>query len=279
MFLLNRLVLSISMLLAFVKSQWDYKEPLSQWKPPCNNGNQQSPLDFPAKAEEYATDQKVIINSVHYGTNSSGTVNGTMVVLHNAKYSIKQQNDTDFGYIMVKKGDINYKYDLVGIHFHSNSEHKFNGLSGDLEMHLVHSKNNGWLTSKNITKDPDSKFTYLVVGVMLKVASYKDNENFANINFKAKEVVNFNIKDFPPFRKPFLFYEGGLTTPPCTEAVNWIVVHTMEKISKGQYDSFRSWLDKTYTGVTNNRKSQKLNGRKIYYQFYPKQVVVENDTK
>lgn len=53
-------------------------------------------------------------------------------------------------------------------------------------------------------------------------------------------------------------FEGSLTTPPCTEGVNWIVFKKQENISKDQVKKFSKTL-----GFNNNRPIQKLNGREI----------------
>lgn len=53
-------------------------------------------------------------------------------------------------------------------------------------------------------------------------------------------------------------FEGSLTTPPCTEGVNWIVFKKQENISKAQVKKFSKTL-----GFNNNRPIQKLNGREI----------------
>jgi len=265
------LFLSLSNL-SYIKSQLDYSEPKSQWKTPCGDGKRQSPIDFPLNYTNYDNQPFVKFISVNYGFNSTGTINGTFEIKDKNIYKITP-NGTEWGYVIFQKDSIDYKYDLKEINFHISSEHKFNGLAGDIEMQLIHVKNNDWLISKNISSS-DIENPNLAIGVLIKVASLKDNENFANLNIKTKgPIANYNIQAFPPFGKPFLFYLGSSTTPNCEENTNWVIVHTMEKISKDQYDGFRSWLDTSYPGVMNNRKTQKINDRKLYYQFYPEQVV------
>jgi len=268
---INFLIVFIILIIS-IRSQFDYTEPKSQWKSPCSDGKRQSPIDFPANYTNYDNTPFVKISSVNYGANMSGLINGTLEIHHNSRYSLSP-NGTDLGYVIFEKKGVKYRYDLKDIYFHMTSEHRFNGLSGDIEMHLVHVKNNEWISSKNIT-DLDTENSYLVIGILMKVASSKDHENLAKLNIRNKKgpVTDFNITEFPPLRKPFLFYEGSLTTPNCDESVNWIIVHTLEKISKNQYDYFRSWLDTTYSGLNNNRKTQPIKS-KLYYQFYPEQSI------
>ena len=256
----------------FIYSQLDYTEPKSQWKTPCKDGKRQSPIDFPSNFTKYINTNYIKIISVNYGLNSKGLINGTINLQPSNIHSLNITSE--LGYIIIEKEAIEYRYDLKQIDFHINSEHKFNGLSGDIEMQLIHVKNNDWLVNKNISSNSDTQNSNLIISILLKVASNIDNPIFTNLNLITKgPVINFDLKSFPPFGKPFLFYLGSLTTPSCEEIVNWIVVHSMEKISKKQYDGFRSWIDISYIGVNNNREVKELNGRQLYYQFYPEQIL------
>ena len=64
--------------------------------------------------------------------------------------------------------------------------------------------------------------------------------------------------DFYPENKVYCNFEGSLTTPPCTEGVNWIVFKSQETVSKEQVEKFSQTL-----GFENNRPIQDANGRKI----------------
>ena len=67
-----------------------------------------------------------------------------------------------------------------------------------------------------------------------------------------------SLDDFYPEDKDYYNFEGSLTTPPCTEGVNWIVFKNQETVSKEQVEKFTQTL-----GFKNNRPIQDTNGRQI----------------
>ena len=65
----------------------------------------------------------------------------------------------------------------------------------------------------------------------------------------------------------FYHYEGSLTTPPCTEGLNWFVLHDTQPISAEQVEAFtKMWAGNPdfSNGSGNYRVTQPLNGRVVY---------------
>ena len=60
-----------------------------------------------------------------------------------------------------------------------------------------------------------------------------------------------------PLKRGFYHFEGSLTTPPCTEGVQWFVLKQAITISDAQYQTF------TALYPYNARPVQKTNGRQI----------------
>ncbi len=216
---------------------WDYKGQRgpSSWgsiKPDyalCSHGKSQSPVDLKWKKPKMGREI-----SFHYSSKSGKSVDNGHTI----------QFDVDPGsYVTIGKS----RYDLIQFHFHSQSEHTLSGKHYPLELHLVHK---------------DSKGKLAVVGILYKEGA-TENKSIAhlwkNIPDKSKEksrsLGTFNVNDLLPSKLTYYNYKGSLTTPPCSEGVDWNVLNTPIEISKEQIATFQKY----YTG--NNRPLQALNGR------------------
>ena len=62
-----------------------------------------------------------------------------------------------------------------------------------------------------------------------------------------------------PESKAYFHFTGSLTTPPCSEGVNWNVMATTVEASQAQIDAFTSIFEKSVRPV------QALNGRKVAF--------------
>lgn len=108
----------------------------------------------------------------------------------------------------------NDTYHLSQIHFHEPSEHTINGIRYPLEIHLVH-------------KSKQDNFT--VMGVLAKEGQesqlFEFLESFLPIEEnKSKEIhQSLDLTTLFPDNKNFYSYDGSLTTPPCTQNVNWVI--------------------------------------------------------
>jgi len=63
-----------------------------------------------------------------------------------------------------------------------------------------------------------------------------------------------------PKHSDYYSFKGSLTTPPCSEGVQWFVLSDSETLSKEQVEKFRKAM-----GHPNNRPLQAINGRKILH--------------
>jgi len=260
--------LLFSILFTLINSQFNYiLEPADQWGGICSTGIRQSPLNFPENYTDYVTTDFFKILNVSYGKFGDGFVNTTLNITQDAIYL---GNGTNRGYVLVQKNKITYRYDLVNFNFHITSEHRFNNNYGELELQIYHTKNITYLYQNGIT-DVDSN-NVLIISTIFKVASNLDNPNINALNVQKRgPTINFNLGIYPPIGEGFMFYEGSLTTPPCTENVNWVVNHKFDTISLIQYEQISEWISTTYLGKYNRRKYKEINNRTLYFQYYPDQ--------
>lgn len=140
------------------------------------------------------------------------------------------------------------QYQLLQLHFHAPSEHSVAGELYDMEMHLVHKCEKG---------------TLAVVGVMMKkgkqnnvIQAIWDNIPTEVSKENVVEGLSLNASGLLPKSAGYFHYYGSLTTPPCSENVNWSVMKTPIEVSEEQIAKFR-----TVMGVETNRPVQPLNYR------------------
>ncbi|MFD2305538.1 carbonic anhydrase family protein [Enterococcus termitis] len=140
------------------------------------------------------------------------------------------------------------KYYLTDIHFHTPSEHTFEGEHCPLEFHLVHMNNSG---------------ENLVVGclfILTKEINKFSKDQAAFIWQTETHQQWFNPAIFLPEQRSHFHYLGSLTTPPTKGPVHWFVFDTVQQMD---HDFFQR-IDEGMLPF-NNRPVQPLNGRKIYF--------------
>jgi len=82
-------------------------------------------------------------------------------------------------------------------------------------------------------------------------------KNLPNREGKEKVVsdVSINVTSILPTNKSYYNYSGSLTTPPCSEGVNWNVIEATVPISEAQVAKFVSLFELSVMPV------QPFNGR------------------
>jgi len=121
-------------------------------------------------------------------------------------------------------------YKLLQFHFHAGSEYAIDGKSYPLEIHLVHASEAGELA---------------VVGVMVEAGMA--NTELAKIwdNMPTSEGENsvdgqsVDVTALLPDGKKYYRFMGSLTTPPCSEGVNWHMMSAPITASAAQILTFR----------------------------------------
>jgi carbonic anhydrase len=213
---------------------WDYAGEMGPDKwgnefPTCGKGTKQSPLNIVGPFEK----SKDVL-AVSYKE-------GALKILNNG-HTI--QVNVEPGSTLKINKDV---YNLLQFHFHRPSEEQIDGKPMAMVAHFVHKNAEGKLA---------------VLGVLLNEG--KDNDAIKTIWEKAPksegpevvaEGVKFNPAVLVPAALTHYSYEGSLTTPPCTEGVNFFILKTTMDIGKKQVADFPF--------KKNARPVQALNGRKI----------------
>ena len=144
----------------------------------------------------------------------------------------------------------NINYNLVQIHFHEPSEHTINGVRYPIEIHLVHQSDQKNYTVVGIMgiEGGESRF-------MNRIESYLPLE----VNEEKLIERSLDIRSILPDKKDYYTYQGSLTTPPCTENVQWIILKNPLELSVEEVLKLRSNMP-----LKNYRNEQPINDRKVY---------------
>lgn len=163
----------------------------------CGVGAQQSPIDIGATIKS-----RLPPLQIRWGKSPDTIVNNG----HTIQLNFAAGSTLDFG-------GTNYK--LLQVHFHRPSEHLIGGKSYPMEAHFVHRAEQGALA---------------VVGVLLTLG--KPNAALHRIvdtmpaqegpPVKADAGINPNL--LLPAKHGYYRYPGSLTTPPCSETVEWLLL-------------------------------------------------------
>lgn len=142
-------------------------------------------------------------------------------------------------------------YDFLQFHYHTHSEHEIDGVSDDMEIHLVH-------------QDPITG-NLAVIGVMLNANGTTPNvfiesylESFPSTqNTEVVTTTSINLNDLLPTNHNYFTYTGSLTTPPCSQGLKWILLKEKVNLSEEQLHIFEERHE------INARPIQPLNGRLV----------------
>lgn len=222
---------------------WSYTEEegpeswgsLDQVYAACINGSEQSPINIEfshVKPNEEAGDIAVQYEPAKFSLINNG-------------HTVQVNNTSENNKIILEE----IEYPLVQFHFHTPSEHQFNGRQYAMELHLVHQNEQGELA---------------VLGLMIQEGS--TNAGLQSVwkmlpDKKTEEEIEISdpidLQSLLPQPQTFVYYNGSLTTPPCTEEVEWFVFEKPIEMSKEQIEAFQQIFP------DNHRPVQPLNEREL----------------
>lgn len=226
----------------------------------CGSKKRQSPIDLPRHI-------KISNYSSWTITTDYETLGEQTEVINNGHTLEIDFPDKSKSHLTVNYGgkDGNAEYQLKQFHFHTPSEHTVAGERAPLEMHMVHKRLSG----------PKESEPFLVLGFFF-AEGFKNSflSSFFNRlpspptghgapnkkKLLAKTVLKLN-RMVQHVSKEFLYiYKGSLTTPPCSEVVQWVIVASPLTCSADQIDDVVANLPE----ARNNRPIQKNTDQIIY---------------
>lgn len=180
---------------------WGYEGPtgpenwgaLSEEYALCRTGRQGSPVDIrdaiPAQLGQLAVQWQPVAGAV------VDTGHGVQVNVTNAGGFALQ----------------GHRYDLLQFHFHTPAEHLLHGQRYPLEAHFVHQRADGMLG---------------VIGVFVQEGAANPvlQSVLDELGGRAGAAARLPISDLLPQSRKYYRYAGSLTTPPCSETVDWVVM-------------------------------------------------------
>lgn len=203
------------------------------------NGSKQSPVNLTNATEE---SNLPLLEFTGNATKTSIKNNGHTIVF--------EQEPGSFITYGLTSNNLFDDYTLGQFHFHAKSEHELNGAQAALEAHFV---------CRSVWSDH-----YIVIGVMIEEGA--SNPFLAQFVNKLPATADQTVKDdaltYIPFdllpsNKSYFTYEGSLTTPPCSEVVNWIVMENKVEATAAEIKAFADIMGHNYRPV------QPLNSRTI----------------
>lgn len=192
----------------------------------CSNGKHQSPVNFPAQI----TPAPLPHLEFKY-TSSLGT-------LRNNGHTIVVTLDEDSEVIVDSEA-----YQLVQLHFHSQSEHQVDGRHYPLELHLVHTSASGGLAVLGVFFEEGESNQSLS-----EVFQVMEDSSGAPVHLESE----LNLAALLPGNTTGWSYPGSLTTPPCTEGVHWNVLATPLTASASQIRAFSALHEGSNRPVVEN---------------------------
>ncbi|MDP1899037.1 MAG: carbonic anhydrase family protein [Rubrivivax sp.] len=140
------------------------------------------------------------------------------------------------------------RFELQQFHFHRPSEERIDGRQFEMSVHLVHKDEQGRLAVVTVLFDKGSPQP-----VVQKVWNHLPLERHE----AAAARVPLELAELLPADRRYYTYMGSLTTPPCTEGVQWIVMRQPVTLAPEQIELFA----RIYP--MNARPLQAASGRRI----------------
>jgi len=211
---------------------WNYAENgPSHWEEfskTCGVGQHQSPINI--------LPGKTVSMNHQYDLSMHDNISSVADIIDNG-HSIKVTPS--------QSGTINLNgetYKLLQFHFHGKSEHTVDGKRYDMVAHMVH--------QNQYTKELAVVAVFFEEGDASPILDTVINNVGKSVKIDPQDLL-------PTNETSYFHYVGSLTTPPCSENVQWYLLKTPMTASKAQIEHFRKFY------VDNERPVQEMHDRVI----------------
>ena len=198
----------------------------------CREGHEQSPINI-----QQVKASTVGMPMTQYGRSDINVVNN--------KHTIVYTPTTDDNKVMIN-GE---QYTLKQFHYHTPSEHQISGKNYPAEVHFVNANAAGDLAVIGVMLNPTGDNQTLDVLLKASLAATELQDTVA--------IKDFDINALLPKNSPYYHYSGSLTTPPCSEQVQWYVMAKPLAVSQPELTTMIQLFD------GNNRPVEPLGNRQV----------------
>lgn len=181
----------------------------------CDAGLMQSPIDLGAAKA---------VGKVALDVNFGLTAGRVALAEEKVQVDFDQPDYQNYGMNSGGKG-----FTLLQVHFHTPSEHAINGERQPLVAHFVHATEAGELGVLGVMYEEGA-----ANGALDRIVRGVDSGN--------DSIIQLDLTDMLPANLDVYRYMGSLTTPPCSEGVNWHVVAEPATASAEQIATLRNAL-------------------------------------
>ncbi|WP_295627112.1 carbonic anhydrase [uncultured Nitrosomonas sp.] len=208
----------------------------------CGIGKHQSPIDL---ASATINDTKPLNKlAALYDTDTTPT-------FFNSGHGVQVNTSENYaGALMIGEES----FPLIQFHFHEPSEHVVEGKNFPAELHYVHINEDGRIIVLAVAVDIGEENP--IFGTILDNTPHEERSKnvSAGIQINPAQLLP---ADLNPANLDYYTLAGSLTTPPCSEGVQWYLLPKVITVSAAQLEQLKGF----YT--SNARVAQDLNGRSL----------------
>lgn len=222
----------------------------TNWPSTCQNENFGSPIAISTSNLVTTNTKSLGLKLIQYPS----VLTSPQQKIINQEYFIYGFTKITDNFVVLTRDSADYKYTFQQMQFHCPAEHTVDSYRADCEIQLIHSRP-AWIA--NPSADPNN---ILVISILVKMTST------ATTNTIIDTTANIDLGALLQNSRNYYFYSGGMTTPPCSENYNWLIMSDMQSMTANQLQTLKTWIS-TYYPIGNNRLVQK-NNNSVYLVTY-----------